>query len=289
MRRGRNVDSPPPANRDSTKEAPAESINDAGVFVRRLPEAERRDHHLLDKWRRLYAQTADADDWQTVHRWEDDDYPVEAANDVREKLQFRGGERVLEVGCASGRFLSLVFDGMQRGVALDHCEAVLRRGVEFLGTRAMIALAAADAAHLPVSTASFDRVISYSVFQCFPSSAYAASVLRELIRVCKPGGFVLVGDIFGVMEKPRRALSRAGIPAVVADCVLWPFRPLWHLKQHPGSRGDGLQRRSYTRGFFRKIAKIQGCSLEFLLQNIPQREHSKARFDVRIFKPIAGA
>ena len=242
------------------------------------------DARTVHEWRKLYEKTATASDWQSVHRWYPGDHPALAAIDIREKLRLGTHDRVLEVGCASGQLMSLVLEETQIGIGLDHCEPLVRRSRDFSVDTTRIRLAVAEASKLPISSASFDRVFSYSVFQCFPSAHHAATVLAEMIRTCRPGGIVFIGDVFGVMEKQRRVLRRIGLPEFVVRGLLLPLSPLWHIRHRSNNAGDGLLRRSYDRRFFANIAKSHGCRAEFLLQRVPGRVHSKARFDVRIYK-----
>lgn len=240
-----------------------------------------REVRKLREWRKLYAKTADAPAWQDAHRWTPGDYPHLVALDVRDKLELEPNSCVLEIGSGSGQLMAQILTGQQWGIGLDQCEPLVKRGVDFGVAASRIRLAVADAAHLPIAGVTFDRVFSYSVFQCFPSRNYAARVLFEMIRACRPGGSILVGDIFGVMEKQRRRICRLGVPEFLVDGLLFPAAPFWRFRQSLLRDGDGLQRRTYSRSFFRRIAARLDCSIEFLAQNVPNREHSKARFDVR--------
>lgn len=245
----------------------------------------------LDAWRRLYEFTALSSDWQVVHRWGYGERVAAAvAEDVRCKLMLAPKDRVLEVGCASGVFLSMVLGVGQDGIGFDLCEALVRRSADFGIDRARLRLGVAEAARLPLASNFFDKVFCYSIFQCFPSPAYARQTIAEFLRVCKPGGLILLGDIFGIMEKQRQWLSRHRSFARVADALLWPLAPLWHAKQIAPPTAK-IRRRAYRRGFFRRAIAGQHCNVEFLLQKIPGRRVSNSRYDVRIHKfgPISDA
>ncbi len=242
-----------------------------------------KDH--LDTWRRLYELTASSSDWQVVHRWGYGETVAAAvAEDVRRKLMLAPEDRVLEVGCASGVFLSMVLDVGQDGVGFDLCEALVHRSGDLGVDRARLRLGVAEAARLPLASNSFDRVFCFSIFQCFPSPAYAQQAIAEFLRVCKPGGLILVGDIFGFMEKHKQWLSRYGFSRSLANTLLWPLTPIWHAAQLARLPTDKLRRRVYRRKFFRRALAGQDCSVEFLLQHIPGRLVSKSRYDVRIHK-----
>ena len=245
----------------------------------------------LRAWREFYEQTASDPDWLLVHRWRGSDYGERVAaavvEDVRHKLALAPGDRVLEVGCASGVFLSLVLPPDQCGLGFDHCEALVRRSSDFGIDRRRIRLGVSEAARLPVESDSFDKVFCYSVFQCFPSRAYALQAVGEFLRVCKAGGTVLIGDVFGVMEKQRRRLCSVGLPSLLVDCLLWPLMPTWHAAQWVRWPTDGMRRRAYARNFFRRALSRSDCEVEFLSQRISGRRVSGSRYDVRIHKRSA--
>ena len=61
-----------------------------------------------------------------------------------------------------------------------------------------------EAANLPFKDSYFDRVLCYNVFQYFPSKEYAREVIKELLRVTKKGGIIMIGD---VPSKPQKVIS----------------------------------------------------------------------------------
>ncbi len=246
---------------------------------------ERRTRGHVAAWRRLYEATAGSSDWEVVHRWGYGEAVTAAvAADVRGKLMLEPGNRVLEVGCASGVFLSRVLNDGWHGVGLDPFEALVRRAGDLGVCDARLRLGVAEAAWLPIAPSSFDRVFCYSIMQCFPDRKYACRALAEMVRVCTPGGVILVGDVFGRMEKQRKWLLHHGIGEPVADTLLWPLVPVWHIKQAMHLSGKEPRRRTYGREFFRRALAGHASTLEFLQQDIPARRVSRSRYDVRIRK-----
>lgn len=239
----------------------------------------------LFAWRRVYEASAGANSWLTVHRWF---YAESVARqthaDLSSKLELDPEHRLLDVGCASGATLAAIMPTGTRGFGLDHCEAVLRRARDFGVDRGQLQLGAADASRLPFGSASFDRVMCYSVFQCFPSTAYALRVIAEMLRVCKPNGLVLIGDVFGEMERPYRLLARAGLRGTTADALLSPLFPLRRIIARMSADIGRPQRLTYPRRFFRDAVLRLGGQVEFLEQDIPSRGLSQTRYDVRIRK-----
>lgn len=268
-----------PANRIEAGEPVRTPSNSANA-----PLSDAAELNALRTWRSVYGEAARASDWMAAHRWSEDDRPHDIAHEVREKLLLRPDDLVLEVGCGSGAKLALILLDGQQGIGLDQCEALVRRGPDFGVDKTRLRLGVADASRLPIRSESVDRVLSYSVFQCFPSVEYTRRVLVEMLRVCRPGGVVVIGDVRGVMEKQAELLERLGLSRTLADALLLPFAPLWHLRQRWRGRGDGLHRRTFSRAFFRDALRGHPCDLEFLRQEVRGRRYMKLRFDIRITK-----
>jgi SAM-dependent methyltransferase len=98
------------------------------------------------------------------------------------------GAMVLEVGAGTGNFLALFADGASRLVAVDLTFGMLTEGRR---RHPEIIPVAADGARLPFDSAAFDLVTTAQVLHHVPEPL---PLLREMRRVMKPGGRVLVVD-----------------------------------------------------------------------------------------------
>jgi ubiquinone/menaquinone biosynthesis C-methylase UbiE len=191
---------------------------------------------------------------------------------------------VLEVGSGTGAFLMAVLHQGQSGWGLDLCESLVKAGPRLGVDQKRIRVGVAEGFRLPIASNSFDKVLCYSVTQHFPNHDYAKQCIAELVRVCKDGGVVLMGDICGILEGRRRALIRRGLPPLLADSILLPLIPIRYLRWLPLKRQCSHWLRSYRRSFFIRVLKKLPCSFEILDQDIPGRNESAGRFDVRIRK-----
>ena len=131
--------------------------------------------------------------------WVEAPHPLITRDRLREVLDPRSGERILEIGPGTGYYtLDLagwvgpdgsveIFDLQQE--FLDHTlERAAERGVtNVVPTRG-------DATALPYDDDSVDAVVLTAVLGEIPDRAAA---MREIARVLKPGGRLVVGELFG--------------------------------------------------------------------------------------------
>lgn len=131
--------------------------------------------------------------------------------------QVRPGETVLDVGCGGG--LDLILAAEKVGAAgavigVDMTEEMLalaRKNIARSGY-ANIEVRTGAIEALPVASASVDWVISNCVLNLVPDKAAA---FREVFRVLRPGGRLLISDI--VASKLPWWLRRSPLPA--ASCA----------------------------------------------------------------------
>jgi ubiquinone/menaquinone biosynthesis C-methylase UbiE len=148
--------------------------------------------------------------------WVEAPHPIITRERLREVLAPRPGERLLEIGVGTGYYsLDLaewvgpegtleLFDLQQE--FLDH----VMRGAGERGLTNLVPTRG-DATALPYEDASVDAVILTAVLGEIPDSAAA---LREIRRVLKPGGRLVVGELFGDPHFTTRAnLQRLGADA----------------------------------------------------------------------------
>ena len=120
----------------------------------------------------LFAAIGELDWYSGTHRqWIDD-------------LDIHAGDRVLEVGCATGTLTSYLADSGYRVAGLDRSDGMIRRG---RNDHPQLNLNVGDAMMLPYDNDAFDAVVAASVVNVVDD---AEAVLTEMHRVCAPGGTV---------------------------------------------------------------------------------------------------
>jgi SAM-dependent methyltransferase len=114
-------------------------------------------------------------------------------------MAIRPGESVLDVGCGTGVFLPglvALVGGAGRVVGLDHSPAFLGDARKRLAEAAIVdrvELVEGDAHHLPFPEATFDVAHCERVLMHLEDPAAA---VREMCRVVRPGGRLLVAEVY---------------------------------------------------------------------------------------------
>jgi ubiquinone/menaquinone biosynthesis C-methylase UbiE len=150
--------------------------------------------------------------------WVEAPHPIITRERLRSVLRPEAGERILEIGPGTGYYtLDIaewvgregtveIFDLQQE--FLDHTlERAHERGL------ANVAPTQGDATALPYEDGSMDAVVLTAVLGEIPDPVAA---LREIRRVLKPGGRLVVGELFGdphftTQASLRRQASEGGL------------------------------------------------------------------------------
>lgn len=128
-------------------------------------------------------------DYDSVAELYDRRYRDHRYGGVERKLQafsVPDGMAVLEVGCGTGHWLSLLEKGSVRAVGIDPSRAMLHRARE-TAPKAELVQGVAEA--LPCSTGSFDRVLCVNAVHHFSDPL---AFVAEASRVLSPRGAVMV-------------------------------------------------------------------------------------------------
>ena len=145
--------------------------------------------------------------------WVEMPHPFITRARLRSALAPRPGERLLEVGPGTGYYTLDVADWLQPGGMIeifDLQQEMLDHTKQRAGKRGITNLTSTqgDARELPYADGSFDAAYLVAVLGEIPDQQQA---LRELARVIKPGGRLIVGELFGDPHwvSPGRLRERA--------------------------------------------------------------------------------
>jgi arsenite methyltransferase len=114
---------------------------------------------------------------------------------VAEALDARPGERILDVGCGPGFYVAEVLDrvGSEGSVVgVDASDQMLAVAAKRTEGRGNVAFHRSDATALPVEDADFDAALSVQVLEYVED---VGAALREIARVLRPGGRVVLWDV----------------------------------------------------------------------------------------------
>jgi ubiquinone/menaquinone biosynthesis C-methylase UbiE len=168
--------------------------------------------------------------------WVEAPHPFITRERLRSVLEPVAGERVLEVGPGTGYYALPVARWLGPSGRLDVLDIqqemldhTLRRAAS--EGIANIAGERADAREMPYEDSSFDAAYLVTVLGEIPDQEAA---LRELRRVVKPGGRIVVGELFGDphMVTFRALRDRAAAAGLEVERMLggrlWHFTRLRH-------------------------------------------------------------
>ena len=139
--------------------------------------------------------------------WESGDYGVFAkylekgALEFFDRLNLRPGTRLLDVACGAGQ---LTLPAARRGIVVTGLDLaanlVLQARARAAAEGLKIQFDEGDAEDLPYADASFDAVMSLIGAMFAPRAELVAS---EMIRVCRPGGRIIMGNWTPEGRRPR--------------------------------------------------------------------------------------
>jgi ubiquinone/menaquinone biosynthesis C-methylase UbiE len=126
--------------------------------------------------------------------------------DLLDRLELKGDERLLEIGCGLGAVLLVAAQRLPRGRAFGvdiwstmdqsgNAEQVTLQNAAFEGVGERVELHSADMRKLPFDDTSFDVVVSSLAIHNVSGGGERAKALREAARVLKKGGKLAIADI----------------------------------------------------------------------------------------------
>lgn len=136
------------------------------------------------------------------------------------------GRRILDVGCGLGiEFPNLLRWGAEVGTLYG--VDLMQERLQAARRRSGAALACASASALPFADASFDLVSQNVVFSSIVDDATRLAAAAEMLRVLRPGGWLLWYDAFRSRgsDPHFRVVPRTQVERLFPG-VVWAFRTL---------------------------------------------------------------
>lgn len=101
----------------------------------------------------------------------------------------KAGERILDLGCGNGRIAEVIDEIKGQYVGMDVSSKLVEQAQKLHPNQEFVV---GSMMQLPFEDASFDHVMMIASFHHIPSRAYRAQVLKEVRRILKPGGFLIM-------------------------------------------------------------------------------------------------
>lgn len=148
-------------------------------------------------------------------------------------IQWKGDERVLDVGCGRGLLLNGAAKRLREGASVgvdiwssgnqsDNAPQAALANATLEGVLDKTGVTEGDARKLPFADSAFDVVLSSLVIHNIRSEKGRIDAINEMIRVLKPGGRVAIYDIRGGNECYRE-FERAGMSDVQRSSRIFLF------------------------------------------------------------------
>jgi SAM-dependent methyltransferase len=233
-------------------------------------------------WQRFYDQRAacsDPGDFMRVlgyHPGEGRSYEAlfaELLAGIRQKLRLAPQHRLLDIACGFGAFTRALAQEAAFAVGTDLAGVLLRRGRE-LGLPPLGGLAQARAQQQPFRDRAFDRILCFGMlFHLDPPGA--RQVVAEILRLLRPGGRALIGDVL----HPRRIHFERSYIDRVPVVLHGPLRQALRCKGAVDRWRGRAVYRAYAPEFFARLLPPQ-VGLEVYEQKADGRRNNAARYDV---------
>jgi arsenite methyltransferase len=152
-------------------------------------------------------------------------------SELLDEVSLRGDERILDIGCGRGAVLLMAaarlttgravgIDIWNRGDQSGNAEEATQRNAVAEGVAQRVELHTGDMTSLPFDNDSFDVVLSSLAIHNVKGRTARDKALEEAMRVLRPGGRLVIVDIFAT-RRYRTRLMQLGIPDVCRRGLGW--------------------------------------------------------------------
>jgi ubiquinone/menaquinone biosynthesis C-methylase UbiE len=141
-----------------------------------------------------------------------------------DSVAWRGDERVLDVGCGNGFLLVEIAKRLTTGRATGidlwkaeagaHTSEVAWRNAHTERVADRIEIRNVDARTMPFEDQSFDVIVSSLMLHHAGGSLDRDQVIREMLRVLKPGGTLMLYDARPIIAAATRQLRQSGLASI---------------------------------------------------------------------------
>lgn len=141
--------------------------------------------------------------------------------DVSAKLQLSASSSVVDIGCGNGLIDAFLAPRCLKITGLDLSKSELEHARRNTSHMKNVQFFQANACSLPLADDFADRVVSYSATMHFEKDLLAKSI-SEMVRVCRPGGLILIGDIVNKERWEECRTNRGQLQKLREYCAMNP-------------------------------------------------------------------
>jgi ubiquinone/menaquinone biosynthesis C-methylase UbiE len=184
------------------------------------------------------------DQWSEIYDSEDNPLVALETAEVARHLTDLRGLSVADIGCGTGRHALALAAAGAHVTAVDFSEGMLAKARAKPGAAAVRFVQHDLEVPLPLESAAFDRVMCGLVIDHI---ANLEGLFREMGRICRPGGFILISSmhpammLLGIQARftdpiTGRETRPASVPNQISDYVMAATRAglvFEHMSEHP--------------------------------------------------------
>lgn len=189
------------------------------------------------------------------------------AENIKSCLRLHHADSLLEVGCGAGAMLLALNGKNIRLAGIDYSASLVALAKQAVPNAD---IRVSEAASIPYPDGSFSRLLSHGVFHYFPDEEYSKAAMREMLRVLKKGGGLLISDIPDLEKRDESEMQRRSMAGKEGSNYL------------TGSQGD-YSHLYYGKGFFINFFKSCGLNASILEWAEEGYGNAKFRFHVSVW------